>query len=86
MGMNTENTHYRTNVPARVKSVNGLSWFDARIVALSKSGATLEGRFVQRQDAIVELYVISQDPKIKNHHLLALVVSVEEGTLKVKFI
>ncbi len=81
-----EKQAFKTDVPARIKSVNGLSWYNARIVGLSKTGAKLEGRFVQKQETMVEIYVLSSDPSRKAHHLLATVVEVDENTLTVRFL
>lgn len=81
-----EKSLFTTDISAKFKSVTGMTWYDVKIVKLSKTGAALEGRFVQRQDTLVELVVPSSNPAVKTHYITALVVAVEEGKLFVRFL
>jgi hypothetical protein len=73
---------FPTNIPVKMKIINGTNWSEGKLTNLSKNGACLEGLFSRKIGTTIEVIL----PNIANYTILANVVWTNGGKTGLRFI
>jgi hypothetical protein len=77
---------FPTNIPVKIRAINGTDWYQGRLVNMSKSGACLEGRFTRKVGTAIEVYLTSSLHNMPNHCILASIVWASGEKTGLRFI
>ncbi len=72
-----------TNISAKLRGLNGSSWYESTIVNLSKSGACISCKLSAKPGTTV---MMSSRPNGNTYYIPAVVVWVANGQMGIKFL